>query len=225
MQRFLRQQDLVPTDKITKTPITIVGAGGIGHQLVRALSIEGVQNITLWDADKVEEHNMSSQGYGHGDIGRFKVEACSERIIEAQNTNIKVYKAFIRPEDVADDVLFLGVDSMLVRKNLYEAWLETDSPLLIDGRMSAFTGRMCSATREDPEYYASTLYTDEEAVEGSCTTKSTFHCAYMITALMCQHYWKWLNGDQPDKDLILDLATTSFYSKETPCVSSEPEAA
>ena len=48
--RFLRQRDLVSTDKLASTPVTIIGVGAIGRQVALQLAALGVMQIQLIDS-------------------------------------------------------------------------------------------------------------------------------------------------------------------------------
>ena len=44
------------------TPVTIIGAGATGSWLALMLAKLGIQDITVYDFDVVEEHNVPNQG-------------------------------------------------------------------------------------------------------------------------------------------------------------------
>jgi len=58
----------------TERHIEIVGAGGIGSPLAETLATMGF-DITIWDEDIVEAHNISNQNYYPDQIGERKVKA------------------------------------------------------------------------------------------------------------------------------------------------------
>ena len=72
-----------------KTPITIIGAGATGSWLALALAKLGVEDITVWDFDIVEEHNIPNQAFGIQNIGFPKVTALQGNIKRDTNTMIK----------------------------------------------------------------------------------------------------------------------------------------
>ena len=55
--------------------IHIVGCGSVGSTVAENLVRCGVTNLTLWDFDKVESHNLVNQMFRQKDIGKLKVEA------------------------------------------------------------------------------------------------------------------------------------------------------
>lgn len=61
-------------------PITVVGIGAIGSNLVFNLVKQGFQDIIIFDKDKVEEKNIGTQIYGIEHVGRYKIEALKDLI-------------------------------------------------------------------------------------------------------------------------------------------------
>jgi tRNA A37 threonylcarbamoyladenosine dehydratase len=58
---FLRQLDIADPSQFKDKPVTVIGAGGIGAAMVVALAKTGFENITVYDFDTVEEHNLPNQ--------------------------------------------------------------------------------------------------------------------------------------------------------------------
>ena len=58
---FLRQLDIADPSKFKDKPVTVIGAGGIGAATAVALAKTGFENITVYDFDTLEEHNIPSQ--------------------------------------------------------------------------------------------------------------------------------------------------------------------
>ena len=80
--RFLRQRDLVSTESLSKTAVTIIGVGAIGRQVALQLAALGVMKIQLIDFDDVELHNVTNQGYRMSEVGKAKVSATTAAIAE-----------------------------------------------------------------------------------------------------------------------------------------------
>ena len=58
---FLRQLDIADPTQFKDRPVTVVGAGGIGAATVVAFAKTGFENITVYDFDSVEDHNLPNQ--------------------------------------------------------------------------------------------------------------------------------------------------------------------
>ena len=73
--RFSRQTDLVPRDKLKDLMATVIGVGALGGQVALQLAALGVPKLQLIDFDRVEETDVTTQGYDFEDIGQLKVDA------------------------------------------------------------------------------------------------------------------------------------------------------
>lgn len=79
----------------TPKNLLVVGAGGIGTQLVELL-VAGLRRVnlggtvTLMDADIVEEGNLGHQKYSRDDIGHAKVTCLAQRL-DDETSNLRVH--------------------------------------------------------------------------------------------------------------------------------------
>jgi len=78
--RFIRQQELVPREAISDVTATVIGVGAIGRQVALQLAAIGVPQLQLIDFDTVDASNVTTQGFGHADIGRQKVNAVADAV-------------------------------------------------------------------------------------------------------------------------------------------------
>jgi molybdopterin-synthase adenylyltransferase len=74
-ERFSRQADIVPEDRILDCKATIIGVGAIGRQVAIQLTAIGVPYLQLIDPDTVEISNLASQGYLQNDLGHYRILA------------------------------------------------------------------------------------------------------------------------------------------------------
>ena len=89
MNRFERQQDLVPQARLQKVAATVIGVGAIGRQLALQLAAIGVRRLQLIDFDVVEATNVTTQGYLRSDLGHRKVDA-TRNAVEAIEPEIEI---------------------------------------------------------------------------------------------------------------------------------------
>lgn len=85
--------------KLAAVRIALCGAGALGSNLADNLTRQGFAALRVIDHDRVEEHNVSTQLYGEGEIGLWKVEALRGRIF--RNTGVEIEA--IRKQLVADN--------------------------------------------------------------------------------------------------------------------------
>ena len=74
--RFVRQRDLVPRQKLASQLVTVIGVGAIGRQLALQLAAIGASRMQLVDFDSVDPSNITTQGYLAAEVGQPKVTAC-----------------------------------------------------------------------------------------------------------------------------------------------------
>jgi molybdopterin/thiamine biosynthesis adenylyltransferase len=69
--------------------VTLCGAGAVGSNLADNLARQGLAHLRVIDHDRVEEHNVSTQLYGEGEIGTWKVEALRNRLFRATGIEVE----------------------------------------------------------------------------------------------------------------------------------------
>src|ERR1017187_9575374 len=84
--RFVRQQELVPQDRLAAIKATVIGVGAIGRQLAIQLAAIGTPRLQLVDFDVVDLSNVTTQGYLAADIGLPKVQATATAIRQLDPT-------------------------------------------------------------------------------------------------------------------------------------------
>jgi sulfur carrier protein ThiS adenylyltransferase len=205
-ERYSRQKDLVPPEKLTRCKPTIVGVGAIGRQVALQLAAMGIASLQLVDFDTVEESNLASQGYLEEDLGEFKVQATANQCwkINRMLTICRVIERFKRSLKVGN-VVFACVDKIETRKLLWDA-VKDKVEFWCDGRMTAEVLRVLTAC--DPpsrKHYPVTLFSSSEAYAGSCTAKTTIYSANVAAGLMIAQFTKWLRDLPIEPDLTLNL--------------------
>ncbi len=171
--RFSRQADLVPQEKLQTLGATLIGVGAVGRQIALQLAAIGVRQLQLFDFDHVESTNITSQGYGHADLGLPKVLAMQQAIerIDPRIVVTPVLDRF-RPHHERGEVVFCAVDKIDSRKAIWRM-VGTSCQFWVDGRMLGENLRVLSAsTEEERGYYATTLFPGSEAEPGRCTAES-----------------------------------------------------
>src|SRR5690606_23404317 len=87
---ILPEVGLEGQEKLKRSSVLLVGAGGLGSPLALYLAAAGVGRLGLIDFDRVSESNLQRQIlYTTADSGRPKVRVAAERL-KALNPHIKV---------------------------------------------------------------------------------------------------------------------------------------
>ncbi len=108
--------------------IHIVGCGSVGSTLAENLARCGVTKMTLWDFDTVEAHNIVNQMFRQQDVGKPKVEALRDILMDI-NPEIKD-NVELKPKGwegkLMSGYIFLCVDNIELRRTIVEKHM--DSP-------------------------------------------------------------------------------------------------
>ena len=205
-ERYSRQRDLVPPERLATCKATVIGVGAIGRQVALQLTAMGMPWLQLIDFDTVEESNIASQGFLEDDLGRPKVKATAGlcKQINHQLEVREIGERFRRSMEIGN-VVFNCVDSIETRRLIWEAVKDRCS-FYVDGRMSAEVLRVLTACDSaSRDHYPTTLFTAAEAHAGTCTAKTTIYCANIAAGFMVTQFTKWLRDLPIDPDICLNL--------------------
>ena len=210
-QRYSRQRDIVPAERLVTCKASVIGVGAIGRQVALQLAAMGISWLQLIDFDQVDESNLASQGYLEEDLARQKVQATAD-LCQQINRQLEVHEIndrFRRSMEIGN-VVFCCVDKIGIRHIIWES-AQNGVGFFADGRMSAEVLRVlvaCDAASR--EHYPGTLFATEEAYVGSCTAKTTIYCANIAAALMIAQFTKYLRNLPVEADIQFNLLTAEL---------------
>jgi len=209
--RFSRQADIVPRERILDCTATIIGVGAIGRQVALQLTAIGVPVLQLIDFDTVEISNLASQGFMHKDLKRPKVDATAEFVREINDClQVEVLLDRFKRTTPVGNCVFCCVDSIIARKHIWDA-VKDKVNFFVDGRMSAEVLRVITACDEKGrEYYPQTLFTAQQAHTGPCTAKTTIYCANIAAGFMLAQFTKYLRLLPVDSDIQVNLLASEI---------------
>jgi len=112
---FSRNSGIIETSEMLNKSVIISGLGSVGSLVALELARSGVGKYLLIDNDTIEYHNICRHQCGIKDVGKFKVNAISERILKINPTAIVVAKIGIF-EDISESVFneFIDSDTVIV---------------------------------------------------------------------------------------------------------------
>ncbi|WP_417390482.1 ThiF family adenylyltransferase [Gimesia sp.] len=209
--RYVRQSDLVPREKLKLLTVTVIGVGAIGRQVALQLAALGVQRLQLIDFDNVEPTNITTQGYLAADLGRHKVEAtaCAVQAIDASLEVEQVMDRF-RPGLVTGEAVFVCVDSISSRAAIWRA-LRHQCSFWCDGRMRGEVIRVLTAIDSNSrDHYDTTLFAQADAQAGACTSRSIIYTASIAAGLMLHQFTRWMRSICTEQDLTLNLLASEI---------------
>ena len=213
--RFSRQSGLVPKDVIDATAASVIGVGAIGRNVAVQLAAIGLPSMHIFDPDRVDMTNITTQGFFNEDYGNSKV-SCVQSFISNIDPNIKVTGIDDRYRQIyrLGQVVFCCVDSITDRAFIWEA-AKDQCKLFIDGRMQGETIRILVADSDNISSkikYEDTLFVQEEAQEGNCTAKSTIYAANIAAGLMVHQFTRWLRKFPTEEDSLINLLSSEWIT-------------
>lgn len=197
----ISRHDLYFNPALLDGRVDIIGVGAVGSKVAMEIAKLGVSNIHLWDGDEVESHNISNQAFYLSDIGKPKVEAMKEHIKAATGLEVVANNRFISSEEELGRIVFLCVDTMKARKDIFENCLKNNfvTDLVVEVRMGIEEFRVYGfnpCSRSDIIDWSATLVDDEKTVESACGSKTTVGAtASMTAALAVSRFMQWFNWD------------------------------
>lgn len=203
-------------ERLANATIMVVGAGAIGNELIKNLSLLGIGKILVIDMDQIENTNLTrSVLFRAKDVGRNKAEVATERAIEL-NPDVKA-KAFVA--NVIDDVglgvfrrmdiVLGGLDNREARLSINQSCYKVNRPW-IDGAIEALNGFArvfmppdgacyeCTMTETDWKLInkrkSCALLTHEQMAEGKIPTTPT--SSAIIAGVQVQELLKLIHRDR-----------------------------
>lgn len=196
--------------------IHIVGCGSVGSTLAENLARCGITKMTLWDFDTVEAHNIVNQMFRQQDIGKPKIEALKDILMDI-NPEIKD-GVELKPKGwegkLMSGYIFLCVDNIELRRTIVEKHL--DSPYVkavFDFRTLLESAQHYAADWSDykmkQDLLKSMQFSHDEAAEetpvSACgVTLGVATTVRLICALGVNNYINFVKGNGIKKLVIID---------------------
>lgn len=210
---FARQLDILSPEKCEQK-ITVIGAGATGSFTTLSLAKMGFNNITVYDQDKIEEHNFPNQLYPFSMLGKSKVLALESVVHAFTNVKIRPIQTFYTNQPL-EGIVISALDSMKGRKDIYNNCKDNKKvPLLIDPRCGAemFRVLICELGIDlSKEKYEKTLYSDEEAEQVPCTARSIIYSVLCVSAYICNVVKRYTMNQSRKRDIFIDMTHNFSY--------------
>jgi len=200
--------------------IDVIGAGATGSRIAVSLAKLGVNNIHVWDFDKVEAHNIANQAYAICDIGRFKVDALHDLVRAQTGLTLNVHNEKVDGTQILGDVVFLLTDTMSSRRLIWDNSIrfKMRTKLMIETRMGADQGRcytVCPIRPSHVKGWEETLYNDDNGQLSACNSPiSVGPTAEYLAGLAVWQLIRWFaienaadqtTGDSLDHEIVFGL--------------------
>ncbi|OCK84673.1 NEDD8-activating enzyme E1 catalytic subunit [Lepidopterella palustris CBS 459.81] len=139
---------------LSRAKILVIGAGGLGCEILKNLALSGFKDIHVIDMDTIDVSNLNRQFlFRHADVGKFKAEVAA-RFVEKRVKGVKITPYCGKIQDKDDDyymqfaMIVCGLDSIEARRWINATLVgmvdenDPDSMKpLIDGGTEGFKGQ------------------------------------------------------------------------------------
>lgn len=186
--------------------IHIIGCGAVGSLVGETLARMGLSNITLYDFDTVESHNIANQIFTEDDIGKPKVTALAQRmraINPGIDEGLRVQPVGYQAQRLSG-YIFLCVDSIDLRRQIATSY--KNNPFIkamFDFRMRLTDAQHFAADWADEKAVTSFLnsmqFTSEEAkaetpVSACNLTLSVIPTVWTVVSLGVANFMNFAQG-------------------------------
>ena len=200
-----------------KHPIHIIGVGATGSRLFASLVELGFDDISVYDDDIVESHNLANQLFVMDDIDKPKVDGLNRWVHQKLGEGLKYGEYNItklpNKEFELEGTVFLLTDTMSSRREIYEACLKDNIMVerVIETRMASSFGNIYSFDpNKTGEQWVQTLISDDEGEKSSCGGSISVGATASIIAN--QAVWQFMLSltDPEAHDDIVDVYLQPF---------------
>ncbi len=205
-ERFLRQLDIVKPEELN-IPITIIGAGATGSAITLNLAKMGCGDISVYDGDKLEEHNIPNQMcYSTTWVGTNKAHAIRQMVYYMSSVWISIKEHYCRkiPKKTKGIVVFC-LDSMKEREKLW-ATVHDGIDLLIDPRMGAEVGHIhvvYPKLKSSRDVYETTLADDAEPLP--CSARSIIYAPSILAGFVASIVKRYVKNQEIPMSMYIDI--------------------
>jgi len=210
LQSYARQSGLFDPTK-QQAHVEVIGAGSVGSFTTLALAKIGIKDITSWDNDFIDNHNIPNQFYRLGEVGKPKVTALASTIKEYENIDITAKHMRYNGQDLKG-IVVSAVDSMDARRFIWDCVKSEPVDHYIDTRMGGNLMKIYSLSPKDKkrgkEY--------EKALGGKkelplrCSERTILYNVLSLAGMSSCLVTKAIKGEETPFESIFDMKTWGF---------------
>lgn len=213
MSQLLGDEEL--TKEIKKSRILLVGAGGIGSEVIKDLLLMGFETIDMIDLDTIDVSNLNRQFlFNRQHVGKSKAETAAKVAVEnfAHSGSVKVNPIHdnITKQHFGIDfykshtLVINALDNRAARSHVNRMCLAADVPLIESGS-EGYMGQVFLIKKGVTQCYECEGPKADSRSYASCTIRNTpslpIHCIVWGKHLFAQLFGE----EDPDNDVSPDM--------------------
>ncbi|XP_016966363.1 SUMO-activating enzyme subunit 2 [Drosophila biarmipes] len=214
---------------VKKSKVLVVGAGGIGCEVLKNLVLSGFTDIEIIDLDTIDLSNLNRQFLFHREhVGKSKARVARESALSFNpDAKITAYHDSVTSTDYGVsffkkfDLVLSALDNRAARNHVNRMCLNADVPLIESGT-AGYNGQVELIKRGLTQCYECTPKDKQRSFPG-CTIRNTpsepIHCI-----VWAKHLFNQLFGESlEDEDISPDAADPDAKEKDSADGDAEPQ--
>ncbi|KAL3096926.1 hypothetical protein niasHS_002642 [Heterodera schachtii] len=202
------------SQRIANSKVFVIGAGGIGCELLKNLALTGFKKISVIDLDTIDISNLNRQFlFRKKHVGKSKAEVASEAVKQiAPDVDITFFHDSIMDERFDVDffrqfsLVMNALDNKAARSHVNRLCLVAGVPLIESGS-AGYLGQVAVILKGRTECYDCTPKPNQKTY-ASCTIRNTptemIHCVVWAKSLFNQLFGE----SDPDDDVSPETVTS-----------------
>ncbi|CAI5738580.1 unnamed protein product [Hyaloperonospora brassicae] len=209
--------------KVQRAKVLVVGAGGIGCELLKNLVLSGFVDIHLIDLDTIDVSNLNRQFlFRSHHVGQSKALVAKEIAMRFNpRATVVAHHGNVKSSEFGVEyfrqftLVFNALDNVDARKHVNRLCLATDRPLIESGT-TGYLGQVSVIKKGETECYECTPKVSQKQYP-ICTIRSTpekmVHCivwakeCYKLLFGKMEDSMLWEDPTNDDKSAFMDLVT------------------
>ncbi|KAI3418935.1 Ubiquitin-activating enzyme active site [Globodera pallida] len=218
-EKEITYRDPTLTQRIANSKVFVIGAGGIGCELLKNLALTGFKNITVVDLDSIDISNLNRQFlFRKKHVGKSKAEVASGAVKKiVSDVNITFFHDSIMSERFGVDffrqfsLVMSALDNKAARSHVNRLCLVAGVPLVESGS-AGYLGQVGVILKGRTECYDCTPKANQKTYP-SCTIRNTpteiIHCVVWAKSLFNQLFGE----SDPDDDVSPEAVTSDGFGE------------